>query len=120
MWLAHWAPISTVVLVVGTSGSIRQAKSLFATEPFAAAIQSAPRSNFPNKYESNIFCLNPACRASAPSLEDFPQPSYRSRVGWKTVEVSSLTNDKQLSESSKFGTNMEFPGSGAVKECLCE
>jgi hypothetical protein len=114
MWLAHWALICTVVLVAGTSGPIKQAKSLFVIEPFAAAMPSASRLSVPNKYESRVLWQAPTWRASVPSLEDFLQPSRGSGMGTEgaqlrdAIEVSSLINDKQ--QASAAGTRLLIIG----------
>jgi hypothetical protein len=108
MCLAHWARICIVVLVAGTSGPIKQAKSLLVIEPFAAAIPSASRLSVLNKYESRAFWQTPEWRAGVPSLEDFLRPSRGSEMATQgaelrdAVDVSSLINDKQ--QASKTGT----------------
>ena len=108
MCLAHWARICIVVLVAGTSGAIKQAKSLSVIEPFGAGIPSATRLSVLNKYESRVLWLTPAWRASVLSLEDFPRPSRGSEMATEgaqlidAVDVSSLINDNRQTSKARI------------------
>ena len=108
MCLAHWARICIVVLVGGTSGAIKQAKSLSVIEPFGAGIPSATRLSVLNKYESRVLWLTPAWRASVLSLEDFPRPSRGSEMATEgaqlidAVDVSSLINDNRQTSKARI------------------